>query len=82
MYGEDGMDISKSQFFAGKHLDFLSENVKVLKQAEQLDNFKADDNYSLIKSHIEKVSLFQKVFIKNLKYSKLKHQNKMFNADK
>lgn len=56
MYGEDGMDISKSQFYNGKHLDFLSENTKVLKQVENLKILKSDERYSLVKTHIDKVS--------------------------
>lgn len=63
MYGEDGMDISKSQFFNGKHMDFLSENIKVLKQTENLELLKNDESYSLVKAHIEKVSIYTLVLV-------------------
>lgn len=63
MYGEDGMDISKSQFLNGKHMEFLSENVKVLKQTEHLEQLKNDESHSLVKAHVEKVSLFFYILI-------------------
>lgn len=55
-YGEDGMDIAKSQFLSGKHMEFLAENVKVLKQPENLELLKSNENHSEIKAYLEKVN--------------------------
>ncbi|KAJ8931587.1 hypothetical protein NQ314_015479 [Rhamnusium bicolor] len=44
LYGEDGMDISKAQFFNEKQLPFLSENTKALTQEDILKQLKRGED--------------------------------------
>ncbi|CAH1164054.1 unnamed protein product [Phaedon cochleariae] len=55
LYGEDGLDISKAQFLNPKHLEFLSENVKALEQAEILKKLKNDEDQISLQEHLAKI---------------------------
>lgn len=56
-YGEDGMDISKAQFFNEKQLNFLKENVKAVGQASLIKQLRKGTDQKEIKKHRESVSI-------------------------
>lgn len=57
MYGEDGMDISKSQFLKTKQFPFLSDNVSSIIQSDTLlTELKDYENYENVLKHKKKVS--------------------------
>lgn len=59
MYGEDGMDVSKSQFLKTKQLPFLSENSSsIIPNQELLDNLKDNVHYDDMLKHKKKVRIF------------------------
>ncbi|XP_057669657.1 DNA-directed RNA polymerase I subunit RPA1 [Diorhabda carinulata] len=60
LYGEDGMDIAKSQFFNEKQINFLTENVKVLAQQDVLTRVKSDEEQSNIKEYIKTITKWKK----------------------
>ncbi|KAG5680123.1 hypothetical protein PVAND_009648 [Polypedilum vanderplanki] len=63
MYGEDGMDILKSQFLTSKQLPFLVENLDAIKnddEIEQLRNQPEDDES--MKKHLKKIKSYKKKF--------------------
>lgn len=56
MYGEDGMDVSKSQFLKTKQFPFLLENVEnIIPNNEFLDELKDSENYENVLKHKKKV---------------------------
>lgn len=56
MYGEDGMDISKSQFLKSKQFPFLSDNApNIIPTTDVLEELKFSDNYDNIQEHKKKV---------------------------
>lgn len=56
LYGEDGMDISKSQFLKTKQFPFLSENASsIIPNNEFLDQMKDNENYESVMKHKKKV---------------------------
>lgn len=60
MYGEDGMDISKAQFFNDKQMNFLAENMKVIAQDDVLTQVKSDEEQSNIKEYVKKITKWKK----------------------
>ncbi|KAJ8913639.1 hypothetical protein NQ315_007356 [Exocentrus adspersus] len=54
-YGEDGLDISKAQFFSEKQLNFLNENRKAIAQSELLKRLKKDADYKEVKQHCSQI---------------------------
>lgn len=56
MYGEDGMDVSKSQFINTKQFPFLFDNVSnIIPNDEFLDELKDCDNYDNVIKHKKKL---------------------------
>ncbi|KAJ8947652.1 hypothetical protein NQ318_009536 [Aromia moschata] len=54
-YGEDGMDISRAQFFNEKQLQFLSENTKALAQEDILEKLKLGEDQEEIKKYCKEI---------------------------
>lgn len=59
IYGEDGMDISKSQFLNKKQLAFLSENAQAVADIDQMKSLQRDSDYKKVNRYIKKVSLWK-----------------------
>ncbi|CAG9767764.1 unnamed protein product [Ceutorhynchus assimilis] len=55
LYGEDGMDIFKSQFFDEKQLQFLQDNSKCIIQKDILKKLEEDEDQKLIAEYKLKV---------------------------
>lgn len=56
MYGEDGMDVSKSQFLKTKQFPFLFDNVSnIIPNDEFLEELKTSDNYDSVLKHKKKL---------------------------
>lgn len=56
MYGEDGMDVSKSQFLNTKQFPFLYDNVRnIIPNNEFLDELKDTENYDNVIKHKKKL---------------------------
>lgn len=69
LYGEDGMDISKSKFLKPKLFPFLSDNVSnIIPNEEFLDQLKDCENYDTVKKYKKKVQF-------RLKPSNTTHSN-------
>lgn len=67
MYGEDGMDISKSQFLKTKQFPFLFDNVKsIIPNKEFLDELKDSDNYDSVVKQKKKVRSWMKKHADNV----------------
>lgn len=63
LYGEDGMDISKSKFLKTKLFPFLSDNVKnIIPNDEFLEELKDCENYENIAKHKKKVTFIVFLF--------------------
>ncbi|CAG9831713.1 unnamed protein product [Diabrotica balteata] len=60
LYGEDGMDISKAQFFNDKQMSFLAENIKVFGNSDTLKQLKNDEDQEAIKEHGKAVTEWKK----------------------
>ncbi|KAH1018463.1 hypothetical protein HUJ05_006231 [Dendroctonus ponderosae] len=56
LYGEDGLDISKAQFFNEKRLQFLSDNEKCIVQKDILKQLTSDENQQLVEEHKVKLN--------------------------
>ncbi|GJQ80589.1 putative DNA-dependent RNA polymerase [Trypoxylus dichotomus] len=54
-YGEDGMDVSKSQFLNSKQLKFLSENANAIVDKSMIKQLKFVDDYHAMDEHLEKL---------------------------
>lgn len=58
MYGEDGMDISKSQFLKTKQFPFLTENSSsIIPNNQLIDELKDCENYDSVMKHKKKVTV-------------------------
>lgn len=56
MYGEDGMDVSKSQFLKTKQFPFLFDNVSnIIPNDEFLEELKTSDHYDSVLKHKKKL---------------------------
>lgn len=75
MYGEDGMDISKTQFLKPKHLEFLDANSAALFNSDLLQNLQNDDitNFNMLE-HKNKIRHWAKKYGSNTKCRKSKFQ--------
>lgn len=75
MYGEDGMDISKAQFFKTKTLEFLNANRDAIVTEELLEKLKNDEEIDeKIKKHKKKL----RNWIKKNGSALEKHRNSAF----
>nr|XP_022906848.1 DNA-directed RNA polymerase I subunit RPA1 [Onthophagus taurus] len=61
-YGEDGLDISKSQFFNDKHIKFLIDNKKVIYDKKVIKQLKEVPNYKLMTQHASKINEWRSNF--------------------
>ncbi|KAL1509795.1 hypothetical protein ABEB36_004477 [Hypothenemus hampei] len=55
LYGEDGLDIFKAQFFNEKQLQFLYDNATCITQRDVLNQLKIDEEQKLIKDYKKKL---------------------------
>ncbi|KAI4454954.1 dna-directed rna polymerase [Holotrichia oblita] len=55
-YGEDGMDISKSQFLNSKQLKFLFENAKAILDKDMIKQLKCVDDYDAMNEYDAKIN--------------------------
>lgn len=64
MYGEDGMDVCKSQFLKSKQLPFLSENASsIIPNEELLEKLKDNIHYDDMLKHKKKVRFFLSILL-------------------
>lgn len=76
MYGEDGMDISKSQFLNKEQLKFLADNSDAIIDKDQIKALKKDSDCVEINNCIKKVSLWKEANLKT--FEKTKHRKTPF----
>lgn len=61
MYGEDGMDILKSQFLKEKQLPFLIENLNAIKNDEKIEQLcDSPEIEEKMKKHLKKIKSYKK----------------------
>lgn len=76
MYGEDGMDVSKSQFLKSKQFPFLSENASsIIPNDEFLDELKDCESYENILKHKKKLKSWLKKNTMTIKHRESSFQN-------
>ncbi|XP_073968760.1 RNA polymerase I subunit RpI1 isoform X2 [Rhodnius prolixus] len=51
LYGEDGMEVTKSQFLNEKQLPFLAENINSLHNPEEIESLRANTDLEGVKAH-------------------------------
>lgn len=59
LYGEDGLDIAKSQFLKKSQLKFLDDNSKVIlndQLMDQIESIADEDEYNDVKKYKKKVT--------------------------
>lgn len=61
MYGEDGMDILKSQFLKEKQIPFLVENLNAIKNDEKIEELRSSPEIDdKLKKHLKKIKNYKK----------------------
>lgn len=54
-YGDDGMEVTKTQFLRRKQMNFLADNCKAIIDKKTIRQFKSMEDYEKLEEHTKKV---------------------------